>query len=151
MATMASSDAGLAPRNLVLGFIAGAIAVVMFHQGMVLILNLLGLLPAKPWSFAAVGPLGVPALVNQMFWGGLWGVLFAIVWPQLPGRDFWLKGMVFGWLGPMLLGGWLLIPLIKGGPYLAGLVPMRMLIGFLIQSAFGLGLGLIYDQLRRRA
>lgn len=150
MATLASPDAGIAPRSLAAGFIAGAIAVVIFHQGMFLILNLLGMLPAKPWSFAPIPPWGVPALMNQMFWGGLWGALFSVVWSHLPGKDFWLKGIVFGWLGPLLLGGWILLPLIKGGVYFAGLVPMRMLVGALIQTAFGAGLGLIYEQLRTR-
>lgn len=150
MASLTSVDSGFSPKSLLVGFIAAAIAVVVFHQGMFLILNLIGLLPAKPWNLAPTGPLGVPTLLNQMFWGGLWGALFALVWPHLPGRPLWLKGIVFGLLGPMLLGNWLLIPLIKGGPFFAGLLPMRMLIGALIQIAFGLGLGLIYEQLRKR-
>lgn len=150
MATLTSVDSGLSPKALLVGFISAAIAVVIFHQGMFLILNVLGMLPARPWNLAPVGPLGVPALVNQMFWGGLWGMLFSQVWPYLPGKEFWLKGVVFGLLGPMLLGNWILIPLIKGGPYFAGLVPMRMLIGALIQISFGFGLGLIYEQLRKR-
>jgi hypothetical protein len=150
MALLTSADSRITPKSLLAGFIAAAISVVIFHQGMFLILNALGLLPARPWNLAPTGPLGVPTLLNQMFWGGLWGMLFSIVWPHLPGRDFWLKGMVFGWLGPMLLGNWILIPLIKGGPFFAGLVPMRMLVGALIAGAFGLGLGLIYEQLRRR-
>jgi len=150
MASLTSVDSGLSPKSLLVGFIAAAIAVVVFHQGMFLILNLLGLLPAMPWNLAPTGPLGVPTLLNQIFWGGLWGALFSVVWPHLPGRDVWLKGMVFGWLGPMLLGNWLLLPLIRGTPYFAGFVPMRMLVSALIAGAFGLGLGLIYERLRRR-
>jgi hypothetical protein len=150
MATLTSVDSGLSPKSLVAGFIAGALSVVVFHQGMALILHLAGQIPNFPWSFRPTGQFAVPTLINQMFWGGLWGALFSVVWPHLPGRDFWLKGMVFGWLGPMLIGNWLLLPLIRSSPYFAGLVPMAMLRGALIAGAFGLGLGLIYEQLRKR-
>lgn len=151
MAVLATSDAGVSLRNLALGFIAAVVSVLIFHQGTILILNVLNLLPSVPWSLRPIGPFSVPVLVNQMFWGGLWGCLFAVIWPHLPGRGFWLKGLVFGLAGPMLLGNWLLVPLIKGGgPLFAGFDLRRMLISALIAAAFGVGLGLIYGGLRKR-
>ena len=38
-----------------------------------------------------------------MFWGGLWGVVFALIADQVPGRAIWLKGLIFGLLGPLLV------------------------------------------------
>ena len=61
--------------HLVLGFIAGALATLVFHQGMVLILNTAGIIPVQPYSMRPIPPFGVPALLNSMFWGGLWGIV----------------------------------------------------------------------------
>lgn len=66
---------GFSIRNLLFGFIAGAIAVVVVHQSVVYALVATGMLPATsiPWNLKPYGPLGVPTVVNTMFWGGLWG------------------------------------------------------------------------------
>lgn len=140
----------ISPRALALGFLAGALAVPLFHQVMVLILHLAGQVPNFPWSTRPVPPFNVPQLLNQMFWGGLWGALFALVVEAMPGRNLWLKGMIFGLLGPWLIGNGLLVPLIKGGPLLFGFSPPRMIIGALIGTAFGLGLALIYGLLQSK-
>jgi hypothetical protein len=83
-----------------------------------------------------------------MFWGGLWGAVFAAVVEAMPGRGLWLKGVIFGLLGPWFIGTGLLVPLIKGGPVLFGFSVPRMLIGAAIGAAFGLGLAIIYGVLR---
>ncbi len=143
-------DAG-APlgRRLVVGFLAAAIAVLAFHQVVVLLLGQFGVIPARPYSFAPVAPFGVPAIVNLMFWGGLWGVLFAAIVDRLP-RD-WplaLKGFVFGLAGP-LMANWFIVSLVKVQPVAAGFVPLRMLAGVLIVGAFGIGVALINQALTR--
>lgn len=132
-----------------LGFVAGATAVLIFHQGMYLLLNLAGLVSNPPWRFNPVPPLGVPTLFNQMFWGGLWGVGFALLHGRISGPG-WLRGVLFGMIGPMLFGSWLVVAMIKGQPIMAGWVPQRLLVGFLLNGiAFGLGLGLTYPALKR--
>jgi hypothetical protein len=137
-------------RNIALGFVAAAVAVVTFHQGMIYVLKLASVLPnATPWSFRTGGPLGIPALVNQIFWGGLWGVAFAALFRMIPGSTSWLKGLVWGLVGPAFLGNWVLVPLFKGGPLFASFDIQRMMITLLIGGAFGLGLGLFYGLLRR--
>jgi hypothetical protein len=137
-------------RNLVLGFVAATLAVVTFHQGLIYALKLMSVLPnATPWSFRAIAPYNVPALVNQMFWGGLWGVAFAALFRMIPGGISWQKGLVWGLLGPAFLGNWVLVPLFKGGPLFASFDIQRMMITLLIGGAFGLGLGLFYGLLRR--
>ena len=64
-------------------------------------------------AYAGVPPFGVPYLVNLIFWGGLWGILFAYIHPLLPGRMMWLKGLIYGPI-IVVLGGWIAVPLIKG-------------------------------------
>ena len=61
-----------------LGFIAGAIAVLTFHQGMVEAMHALGLVSFSPYRTTPVPPFGVPVIVSNCFWGGLWGVLFGL-------------------------------------------------------------------------
>jgi hypothetical protein len=138
-------------RLPLIGFLAAAISVLVAHQVMVLILNLAGAIPNPPYSFRAVGPLGVPAIVNQMFWGGLWGAGFALVLPYLPPRwPLWLTGLVLGLAGPWLLGNGLLVPLARGTPILFGLNPANMWRGMLILGAFGIAWAYLYALLRDR-
>ncbi len=105
-------------RDLVLGFLAGALAVVAFHQVMVCMLSTVGLIQSRVYAMRGVPPCGVPTILNQMFWGGLWGLLFA-----------------FGVLGPVL-ASWCVVAPLKGTPIAAGGVPQRMLAGLLI-NGFG--------------
>ncbi len=140
---------GLTPQRILTGFLAGALSVLVFHQGMILLLNLLSLIPATPWSMRPIPPFGVPAILNSMFWGGLWGIGFVAVADRIPGGDYRLRGVIYGLIGPFLLGNGLLVPLIKGGQLLWGGQPMRMLIGALIASAFGLGLALLVPVVAR--
>lgn len=137
--------------RIFLGFLAGALSVLVVHQGMVLVLTNIGLVSWKPWSMAPTGPFGVPALANQMFWGGLWGAGFAAVWPRLPGRNWGVRGALYGAIGPLLLGRWLLVPLLKGEPVFAGLNGPVMLTQALIIPAFGAGLAWIYGNLAKPA
>lgn len=143
-------------RTLVIGFIAGALAVVTAHQLMYVVVTQLGLAKLTPWSMRPVAPFGVPTILNGIFWGGLWGVLFALVAERLPGRDYWQKGLVYG-LMVVVVSNWLLLPLIKGAlgapnqVLLAGGDPKRLLAGALILGAFGIALGIFYRLLRQRA
>ena len=148
--------------RMVLGFIAAAISVLIVHQGIVYGLTATGYLPGpnRAWSMTAtIPPYGVPYLVNTVFWGGLWGVLFALIHRWLPGGWMWLKGLIFGLL-IVLISNWTLLPLIKGQVFgvtrppqvlFSGYDPMRMLIVVLIVGGFGLGLGIIYGLIARNS
>ncbi len=133
------------------GFLAGALAVLVFHQGMYWLLKSSGVtLAGLPWNMApAKEAYGLPTLANQMFWGGLWGVAYAFVRRWLPVRPNWLKGFLFGAVFTMLLGSWVVVSWIKGRPlfngFLADLQLMRLYTGFMLNGvAFGIGLGIIY-------
>jgi hypothetical protein len=140
------------------GFIAGALATVIFHQGMYALMQMGGLpLQGKPWNMAPdAAAFGMPRLLNQMFWSGLWGILFAYLYHLLPSRMGWLKGLIFGVVFPMLLGSWVIVAAIKGAPLFSGAFAkggfnvMALRNGFLLNGvAFGLGLGIIYPLLAR--
>jgi hypothetical protein len=144
--------------RIVLGFIAAAISVVIVHQGIIFLLGVTGVLPSGgAWSMTnQIPPFGVPYLLNTIFWGGLWGVVFALVYDRLPGDSGWVKGLIFGLL-IVVFSNWILLPLIKG--YVFGVTkppqvlfadfnPTRMLIGATIVGGFGLGLGIIYGLMR---
>ena len=135
-------------RDLVLGFLAGALAVVTFHQGMVFLLSTVGLIQSRVYATQGVPPFGVPTILNQMFWGGLWGLLFAAVADTLPPWPLLLLGFTFGVLGPVL-ASWFVVAPLKGTPIAAGWVPQRMLASVLINGCWGIGMVLIYAGLRR--
>ena len=137
-------------RDLVLGFLAGALAVVTFHQGMVFLLSSVGLIQSHVYALRGVPPFGVPTILNQMFWGGLWGGLFATVADTLPRWPRLLLGFAFGVLGPVL-ASWFVVAPLKGLPMAAGWVPQRMVASVLINGCWGIGMVLIYAGLRRWA
>jgi hypothetical protein len=142
----------LSVRSLALGFLAGVIAVPIFHQGMAFILHMMGQTPNMPWNLKAmVGPYPIPVLLNQMFWGGLWGVAFAALGPLIPVAHNILRGAIYGLLGPFLLGNGVLVPFFKStGPYFWMWPGQRWVVGGLIGAAFGIGLAVVYRFLNKR-
>jgi hypothetical protein len=140
----------------VLGVLAAALSVLFAHESVVYVLNALGRVSRRAWTMTpAIPPFGVPYLLNLVFWGGLWGILFAFIHPLLPGRMMWLKGLIFGAM-VVVFGGWILVPLIKG--QLLGLPNQelfsafdvqRMLNSTLIVCGYGLGLGIFYGLIAR--
>jgi hypothetical protein len=142
----------LTGRSALIGFIAGALSVLIFHQGMVLILHLMKQVPNFPWNIATFrgGPIPVPVIVNQMFWGGLWGVGFAALGGLIPIAHSILRGVVYGLLGPMLLGNGILVPFFRKTPYFWNFDPTRMVISALIAGAFGAGIAIIHGALQKR-
>jgi hypothetical protein len=147
-----------AAGRIVLGFIAGAITVLSFHEGVIYLLGTAGYIPNRGWSMTPpIAPWGVPRLLNNVFWGGLWGVLFALVYNWVPGGIAWLKGLLYG-LFIVVVSNWLLLPLIKGRVFgqpnqvlFSDWNPQRMLITIAIVGGFGLGLGIIYGLIRPKA
>jgi hypothetical protein len=144
--------------RIVLGFIAAVISVLIVHQTIVYVLGMYGMSRSVPWSMQ---PLGygwfprMPTIANVAFWGGLWGILFALVYDWLPSRMAWLKGLIFG-LIIVVISNWTLLPLIRQHifnyppqPLFSGLNPTVMLAVVLIVGGFGLGLGIIYGLIGR--
>jgi hypothetical protein len=120
------------------------------HQIAIGILNLLGAIPSGPYSLRPVPPLGVPAVLNLTFWGGVWGVAWAFVADRMPRNwPVFLAGFLFGAIAPTLVG-WFVVAPLKGQPIAQGFNLARMWIGPLVNGVWGLGTALIYAFVRRR-
>jgi hypothetical protein len=140
--------------RIVLGFIAAAISVAVVHEGIILLLTQYGLLRGTAWGMQPIPPWGVPRLINNIFWGGLWGILFALIYDWIPGGMAWLKGLLYGFF-IVVVSNWIMLPLIKGQVFgqpnqalFNGWDQQRMLAVAGILAGFGLGLGIIYGILR---
>jgi hypothetical protein len=134
---------------LLLGFAAGALATLTFHQIFVWLLTAAGAIQGSPYSLRPVPPLGVPQFVNLAFWGGLWGCVFALLAERLPRSwPLWLAGLLFGAIAPTLVG-WFVVAPLRGQPMAQGFVPARMWAGPVINGVFGLGTAVFYDLFRR--
>jgi hypothetical protein len=134
-----------------IGFVAGILSVALFHQLAVFVLGFVGLDDGEFYSFRPTAPFGVPRVMSQMFWGGIWGVLFALIIDRLPMR--WpvvVSGLLFGWCGPVLFG-WTVAPALRGAPLFGGWNPSHMLSHLLANGVFGIAAALIFTWLRRKA
>lgn len=142
---------GLSLKNLLMGFIAGAIAVATAHEIINWLLLQAGLFPRVPWSMQPAAMTGVPQILSDMFWGGLWGVLFAAIQDRMPGGSLWLKGLIFGLVGPALIGVFILVPLLTGRfPLFFGGDPKLIISVLLILAGFGAAMGWLYEFLTTR-
>lgn len=134
---------------LLIGFVAGALATLIFHQAAVWLLNALGVIQNAPYSWRPVAPLGVPQFLNLAFWGGLWGCVFALVADRFPRAwPLWLAGLLFGAVAPTLVG-WFVVAPLRGQPVAQGFNPARMWVGPVINAAWGLGTAVLHQILRR--
>lgn len=142
-------------KHMIMGFVAAALSVLIFHQGMSYLLGQWGWGSGNAWSMAPVPPYGVPRLGNAMFWGGLYGILFGLIADKIPGGAYPVRGFLFGLVFTTILGSWIIVALIKGRPILNGFLEnydvTRLRNGFLLNAvAFGIGLGLLYPLLTGR-
>jgi hypothetical protein len=128
------------PRLLLLGFAAGALGVLVTHQGTVWLLHMGGWLPNPPYSLRPIPPLGVPAVLNGAFWGGLWGIALAALL-RMTGAPALITGLLLGALGSTLVG-WTIVAGLKGLPLFAGWELQRMWRGPVINGGWGFGAAL---------
>ena len=132
--------------NLVFGFLAGFFATLIFHQLTLLVLRSLGVAPFGPFSMAATQPFGVPVVFSLAFWGGIWGILFALIHGSFPRRGYWIITFLFGAILPSLVALLVVLPL-KGLPMGGGGRLSLLLTAFLINGAWGIGTGVILKML----
>ncbi|MGF1526453.1 MAG: hypothetical protein ACFCBW_06635, partial [Candidatus Competibacterales bacterium] len=101
------------------GFVAGFVATLVFHQLTLWALYTLGVAPFAPFNMNPTAPLGVPAVFSLAFWGGIWGMLFALIDRPLfgGGLQYWINAFLFGAIFPSLAA------------LLVGLPPQRIPMG----------------------
>jgi hypothetical protein len=128
-------------RWLIAGFVSGALAVLIFHQGVYALLHAMQVLPRPPYGMAPTEPFGVPQLWSTVFWGGVWGVLLAAALGRMVGARLLVAALIFGAVLPTLVV-WFVVAPLKGQPMASGFVPSRMWIGPVLNGAWGLGTGI---------
>jgi hypothetical protein len=145
-------------RVLLYGFLLGALGVFVFHQGVIFLLfhygnhvpflvSALGRVSGPGWNLHQMMPnpplrgLAIPLLLNQMFWGGLWGIAIAAMlrFTRFPSL---LGGLLIGVLGCVGVAMTLVVSL-KGQPLFAGGNGQTLLRAALINGAFGWGTALL--------
>ena len=144
--TTTASQSGFSIKLLVFGFIAGFLATPLGHQVMGYIYYLVGWRPAIPWNMAPnPNAFGLPSVINLSFWGGVWGVLWALIHPFVPkGWLYWVLAILFGGICATGFGAYVVTQM-KGQP-----MGSLSWLGFGINGAWGLVTAFFFDQMRRR-
>jgi hypothetical protein len=142
----------LSPNILATAFMAGVLAVPIFHQALFLLFYWIGVIPVAPFSLEPTVPFSVPEVISSSFWGGVWGLVFVLILPRFfHGRGYWVASAVIGGLALTLVYMFVVVPLKTGvlPPNMGGL----FIIGFLLNAAWGIGWALfvmLFDRMRGR-
>ena len=103
---------------------------------------------ALVWNLAAnPRAYGLPTLVNQCFWGGLYGAAFGLLAPRVR-IPLWAFGLLTG--AATTLVGMFIIAAIRGTPIAAGWQLMAWLRSLSIGLTFGLGIWVFYTAITSR-
>ncbi|MFN3712961.1 MAG: hypothetical protein ACK4SX_04810 [Alcanivoracaceae bacterium] len=116
-------------------FLAGFVATLVFHQGVIGLFWFAGAIPAPPWNLAPVPPLGIPQVISLAFWGGVWGVPVWWLIRRWSGAVHWLSALLVGAVGPTTVAMLLVFPL-KG----LDVSSTTVIGGLIVNGAWGLGL-----------
>ena len=129
-------------KTLILGFIAGFLATLIFHQSLWYLFNLVGFVPfdRPAWPMDPIPPFGVPTVISKAFWGGLWGAVFALAFRRLSGAAYWASFILVGAVA-LTLVAFFVVPPIKGEP-IPELWP-RFLAALLLNGMWGFGTALL--------
>jgi hypothetical protein len=126
-------------KRSIVGFVAGFLATITFHQVALWVMHSAGIAPFSPYNMTAIPPWGVPAVISLSFWGGVWGIVFAWVYGMFPPRNwFWVTSFLFGALFPSLVALMIIGPL-KGRMIGVGWNWQLLLTVFLINGVWGFG------------
>lgn len=121
-----------------LAFVAGFVSTIVFHQGLLQLLHMAGLVPSPAWHMNAVPPLGVPAVVSLAFWGGVWGIALRAAVRNMTGAKRWVWGAIFGAVLPSIVALFIVFPM-KGMPLAVSLDPKMIGGALLLNGVWGLG------------
>jgi len=135
------TDSARLSRWVIVGFLSGAAAVLVFHQGAAALLHALDLIARAPYSLQPTRPWGVPQLWSITLWGGVWGAVLAATLARLDGARLLLAALVFGAIFPTLVA-WFIVAPLKGQPMAGGFAAATMMVGPILNGAWGLGTGM---------
>ena len=129
-------------KRLLIGFGAGALSHVMFQGALGTILYAAHLLPELVWSLKPVPPFALPTTVNNMFWDGLWGLLYALLELRLTSRLGRIGGGLVIGLASLSIFWFLVLPL--KGSSLGDVDGAEIAIDVAFDLIFGLGTALLF-------
>ena len=144
------STASTASRWLILGFICGAVAVLIFHQGAWALLHALGVMPRPAYPMAASAPFGIPQVWSLAFWGGVWGIARRHARPAAGSKAHSRR---HGFRCDIADAGGVVRRRAAERPAgcrRGGFAPMAMMIGPIVNAAWGLGTGIGLALIHRR-
>jgi len=130
-------------KRAFLGFIAGFVSTLVFHQAVLFLLYMAGIAPNPAWPMRPVPPFGVPSVISLAFWGGVWGAILIPIIDRRRGGSYYALAIVLGAILPTLVA-WFLVAPLKHQPIAAGWNPKRMMIGPIVNAAWGFGTALLY-------
>jgi len=139
-------------NNIAKGILAGLAATVVLTL-MMLAKGAMGLMPALDPVGMIAETMGVSAAiawgVHFMIGAVIWGGAFALLEQNLPGGDFWVKGVVLG------VGAWLIMmvammPMAGAGFFGMQLGIMAPVLTLVMHLVFGAVLGGVYGMLLHR-
>lgn len=136
-----------ASKRVILGLIAGAVAVLVFHQTTLQILFWCGMAPQAAFRVANVAPFDAPMVVSITFWGAVYGGLYGAALPHLP-RLTIARALMAGVFA--LLMSWFVVRPLAGHAIAFGWQTAPMLRSAVAALMWGLGLTLIMPLLRPR-
>jgi len=126
-------------RRIILAFLAGFLATLVFHQIALAILHAAHFTDRAPWPMKAVPPFGVPQVISLAFWGGVWGIVMVLLLAKT--RMFLLASTIFGAILPTLVAGLVIAPLRHQPiPHSGKMIAL----GLIVNAAWGLGTALLY-------
>ena len=135
-------------KRALLGFVAGFVATLVFHQIALELLHMAGIVPNAAWPMRPVPPFGVPAVISLAFWGGVWGAILIPIIDSRRGSAYYVLAMILGAIVPTLVA-WFIVAPLKHQPVASGWNPKRMMIGPIVNAAWGFGTAWIYRLLER--
>lgn len=138
------------PLLMAIAFVAGFLSVLIFHQPMLIILKAIAIAPEKltPYAMAPTSPFGIPRVFSLAFWGGIWGIVLAVLVTWTRGWGYWLSGLILGALGLSLVNWFIVLPL-KDEPIGGGWAVPGVLTALIINGTWGLGTVLLFRLLGR--
>lgn len=119
-------------------FIAGFLATLIFHQGLIGLLNLASVIPVTPYTMTPVPPIGIPAVLSLSFFGGLWGIALWAIVRSMAGVKFWAVAAIFGAIAPTVVAMLVVLPM-KG----RDVAPMMWVFGMILNGFWGFGTALL--------